>query len=77
MRSRSPRGESEAGRQVQCQTELFKALPVRRVYIPKRGSSTKRRPLGMPVILDRCHQARVASELEPEWEAQFEPRSAG
>jgi RNA-directed DNA polymerase len=52
-------------------------MPVRRVYIPKRGSSTKRRPLGIPVILDRCHQARVVNALEPEWEARFEPRSYG
>ena len=47
------------------------------MYIPKRGSSTKRRPLGIPVILDRCHQARVVSALEPEWEARFEPKSYG
>ena len=57
--------------------EPFKAQPVRRVYIPKRGSSTKRRPLGIPVIFDRCHQARVVNALEPEWEARFEPRSYG
>jgi RNA-directed DNA polymerase len=57
--------------------EPFKALPVRRVYIPKRGSRTKRRPLGIPVIADRCHRARVVSALEPEWEARFEPRSYG
>src|SRR5215211_2603321 len=56
--------------------EPFKALPVRRVYIPKPGSR-KRRPLGIPVIADRCHQARVAAALEPEWEARFEPRSYG
>jgi len=62
---------------VQRQSEPFKALPVRRVYIPKRGSGTKRRPLGIPVILDRCHQARVVNALEPEWEARFEPRSYG
>ncbi len=62
---------------VHCQSEPFTALPVRRVYIPKRGSSTKRRPLGIPVILDRCHQARVVNALEPEWEARFEPRSYG
>jgi RNA-directed DNA polymerase len=31
----------------------------------------------VPVILDRCHQARVVSALEPEWEARFEPRSYG
>ncbi len=27
--------------------------------------------------MDRCHQARVRNALEPEWEAQFEPRSYG
>ncbi|URN05014.1 group II intron reverse transcriptase/maturase [Actinomadura madurae] len=52
-------------------------LPVRRVHIPKAGSSTKLRPLGIPVIMDRCHQARVRNALEPEWEARFEPRSYG
>ena len=31
----------------------------------------------VPVILDRCHQARVKNALEPEWEARFEPRSFG
>ena len=62
---------------VQHSTEPFTALPVRRVYIPKRGSGTKRRPLGIPVILDRAHQARVVNALEPEWEARFEPRSYG
>ena len=55
----------------------FKALPVRRVYIPKRGSSTKRRPLGIPVVVDRVHQARALNALEPEWEARFEPKSYG
>ena len=38
----------------------------------KRGISTKRRPLGIPVIADRAHQARVVNALEPEWEARFE-----
>jgi RNA-directed DNA polymerase len=55
--------------------DVFKALPVRRVHIPKPGG--KRRPLGIPVILDRVHQARVVNALEPEWEARFEPKSYG
>src|SRR5262249_8606549 len=35
------------------------------------------RPLGIPVIADRCHQARTRNALEPEWEARFEPKSYG
>ncbi len=55
----------------------WKPRAVRRVYIPKAGNSAKLRPLGIPVISDRCHQARVRNALEPEWEARFEPRSYG
>jgi RNA-directed DNA polymerase len=33
---------------VHQQAEPFKAMPVMPVYIPKRGGSTKRRPLGIP-----------------------------
>ncbi|HEX7598089.1 MAG TPA: reverse transcriptase N-terminal domain-containing protein, partial [Polyangia bacterium] len=63
--------------QVHSQRETWQPLPVRRVYVPKAGNRTKLRPLGIPVIADRCHQGRVRNALEPEWEARFEPRSYG
>ena len=47
---------------------------VRRVYIPKASNRAKLRPLGIPVLMDRCHQQRVRHALEPEWEARFEPK---
>ena len=71
----TPEDKMQLVNRVQQNTEPFKAMPVRRVYIPKPGG--KQRPLGIPVILDRVHQARVVNALEPEWEARFEPRSYG
>jgi RNA-directed DNA polymerase len=73
----TPEAKADLALRVQHAAEPFKAQPVRRVYIPKPGSSGKRRPLGIPVIVDRVHQARVVNALEPEWEARFEPRSYG
>lgn len=71
----NPEAKLALADRIQHDTEPFKALPVRRVYVPK--PSGKRRPLGIPVILDRAHQARVVNALEPEWEARFEPKSYG
>jgi RNA-directed DNA polymerase len=51
-----------------------RALPVRRVYIRKKGG---RRPLGIPVIADRAQQQRVRNALEPEWEARLDPKQYG
>ena len=73
----TPEAKARLADRVHRMIEPFKAMPVRRVYIPKAGRRTRRRPLGIPVIADRCHQARVVNALEPEWEARFEPRSYG
>ena len=62
---------------VRHQGSSWTARPVRRVFIPKTGSTTKQRPLGIPVLRDRVLQAMVAGALEPEWEARFESRSYG
>jgi RNA-directed DNA polymerase len=64
----TPQAKAELVRSVAHSREPFKALPGRRVYIPKPGTK-KQRPLGIPVLIDRVHQARVLNALEPEWEA--------
>lgn len=50
--------------------------PVRRVWIPKPGT-TERRPLAVLPMIDRCKQALVKLALEPEWEMRFEAHSYG
>ena len=47
-----------------------KATPLRRIWIPKRGTSEKR-PLGIPTLHERARQTLVRQALEPEWEAKF------
>jgi len=73
----TPQARADLADWVQHSALSWTARPVRRVYIPKRGTTGKRRPLGIPVIADRALQALAANALEPEWEARFEPRSYG
>src|SRR5229473_4964798 len=68
---------AEMAVQVHASIGSHQPSPVRRVYVPKASDKTRMRPLGIPVLIDRCHQARVKNALEPEWEARFEPRSYG
>src|SRR5919199_2888540 len=68
---------AEVAVQVHATRSSWRPVAVKRVYIPKAHDKTRTRPLGIPVIMDRCHQARVRQALEPEWEARFEARSYG
>jgi RNA-directed DNA polymerase len=47
-----------------------KATPLRRMWIPKRGTSEKR-PLGIPTQQERARQTLVRQALEPPWEANL------
>ena len=71
------RARAEMAVRVHASIGSHRPSPARRVYIPKANDKTKMRPLGIPALIDRCHQARVKNALEPEWEARFEPRSYG
>jgi RNA-directed DNA polymerase len=53
-----------------------RATPLRRTWIPKRGSPEKR-PLGIPTQHERARQTLVRQVLEPEWEAKLSPHTYG
>ena len=55
----------------------YRAPPVRRVHIPKDGSTTETRPIGIPTLEDKVLQRAVVMLLEPIYEQDFDPGSYG
>ena len=49
----------------------YRAPPVRRVHIPKAGSATETRPLGIPTFEDKVLQRAVVMALEAVYEQDF------
>lgn len=60
----------------QLREDRYEPQPVRRVMIPKPGS-TEKRPLGIPAIRDRVVQAALRMVLEPIFEREFARESFG
>ena len=55
----TPGARTQVAVRVHQSRSSWRPRAVRRVHIPKAANPAKLRPLGIPVIMDRCHQARV------------------
>lgn len=62
--------------QVAWQAGAYRPHAVKRVWIPKPGS-TEQRPLGIPTVRDRVVQAALRLVLEPIFECDFHAHSYG
>lgn len=75
----SPEKKFEAIQQVLAITrnpKSYKASPVKRVLIPKPGTS-EMRPLGIPTMIDRAVQAVYHMAIDPVVEVHSDPNSYG
>jgi retron-type reverse transcriptase len=62
---------------VRLKSGTYRAPPVRRVHIPKGGSTTETRPIGIPTLEDKVLQRAVVMLLEPIYERDFMTCSYG
>lgn len=62
---------------IQRKLDWYVPQSVRRVEIPKGNDPTKKRPLGIPTIMDRLIQQCVLQVMEPICEAKFHDHSYG
>jgi RNA-directed DNA polymerase len=55
----------------------YRPQEIRRVWIPKRGRSSEKRPLGIPTVRDRVVQTALRNVLGPIFEREFAAHSYG
>lgn len=60
----------------ELRTGTYRPQAIRRVWIPKSGSSEKR-PLGIPTVRDRIVQAAIVHVISPIFESEFAEHSYG